>query len=127
MFVRAKKSGPYQYLQVVENRREGTKVVQRVISTLGRLDRLNAKGDIESLVRSLSRFSEETLLVLSGKSDLLAEASKIGPALIFERLWVLSPKKNGPRYERLGGSGELIFSVMPAAVFEPLAAHCVIS
>ena len=44
MFVRAKKSGPYQYLQVVENRREGTKVVQRVISTLGRLDRLNAKG-----------------------------------------------------------------------------------
>ena len=87
MFVRAKKSGPYQYLQVVENRREGTKVVQRVISTLGRLDRLNAKGDIESLVRSLSRFSEETLLVLSGKSDLLAEARKIGPALVFGRLW----------------------------------------
>jgi Transposase DDE domain len=87
MFVRAKKSGPYQYLQVVENRREGAKVVQRVISTLGRLDRLNARGDIESLVRSLSRFSEQALLVLSGKSELLAEARKIGPALIFERLW----------------------------------------
>jgi len=87
MFVRAKKSGPHQYLQVVENRREGTKVVQRVISTLGRVDRLNAKGDIESLVRSLSRFSEQSLLVLSGKSELLAEARKIGPALIFERLW----------------------------------------
>ncbi len=87
MFVRAKKSGPYQYLQVVENRREGAKVVQRVISTLGRLDRLNAKGDIESLVRSLSRFSEQALLVLSGKSDLLAEARKIGPALVFGRLW----------------------------------------
>jgi transposase len=87
MFVRAKKSGPYQYLQVVENRREGAKVVQRVISTLGRLDRLNAKGDIESLVRSLSRFSEQALLVLSGKSELLAKARKIGPALIFERLW----------------------------------------
>jgi transposase len=87
MFVRAKKSGPYQYLQVVENRREGAKVVQRVISTLGRLDRLNAKGDIESLVRSLSRFSEQALLVLSGKSNLLAEARKIGPALVFGRLW----------------------------------------
>ncbi len=87
MFVGAKKSGPYQYLPVVENRREGTKVVQRVISTLGRLDRLNAKGDIESLVRSLSRFSEQALLVLSGKSDLLGEARKIGPALVFERLW----------------------------------------
>ncbi len=87
MFVRAKKSGPYQYLQVVENRREGAKVVQRVIATLGRVDRLNAKGDIESLVRSLSRFSEQALLVLSGKSELLAEAGKIGPALIFGRLW----------------------------------------
>jgi hypothetical protein len=62
-------------------------MVQRVISTLGRLDRLNAKGDIESLVRSLSRFSEQALLVLSGKSELLADARKIGPALIFERLW----------------------------------------
>ena len=45
------------------------------------------KGDIESLVRSLSRFSEQALLVLSGKSDLLADARKIGPALIFGRLW----------------------------------------
>lgn len=87
MFVRAKKSGPFKYLQIVENRREGNKVVQRVISTIGRLDRLNAKGDIESLVRSLSRFSEQALLVISGKSELLAEAKKIGPALIFERLW----------------------------------------
>ena len=87
MFARAKKSGPYQYLQIVENHREGIKVVQRVISTIGRLDRLQAKGDIESLVRSLSRFSEQTLLVLSGKSELMAEAKKIGPTLIFERLW----------------------------------------
>ncbi len=87
MFVRSKKSGPYEYLQIVENHREGSRVVQRVISTIGRLDRLNAKGDIETLVRSLSRFSEQALMVLSGKSELLAEARKIGPSLIFERLW----------------------------------------
>jgi transposase len=87
MFARIKKSGPHQYVQIVENRREGSRVVQRVVSTLGRLDRLNAKGDIESIVRSLSRFSDQALMVLSGKSDLLAEARKIGPALIFERLW----------------------------------------
>jgi len=87
MFVRAKKAGPHQYLQIVENHREGSKVAQRVISTIGRLDRLQAKGEIESLMRSLSRFSEQTLLVLSGKSDLLADAKKIGPGLIFERLW----------------------------------------
>jgi len=40
--------------------------------------------------------------------------------------WLLSPKKNGPRYERLGGSGELIFSEMRAAVYEPTTAHSVI-
>jgi hypothetical protein len=36
---------------------------------------------METLARSLSRFSEGVLLVLSGKSDLHAEAKKIGPSL----------------------------------------------
>jgi len=87
MFARIKKSGKHQYLQIVENRRENKKTVQRVISTVGRMDRLQAKGDIENLVRSLSRFSEKTLLILSGKSEVNASAKKIGPPLIFERLW----------------------------------------
>jgi transposase len=87
MFARLKKSGKYQYLQIVQNRREGNKTVQRVISTLGRLDRLQAKGEIEAVVRSLSRFSEKVVLVLSGKTPVKACARKIGPALIFERLW----------------------------------------
>ena len=87
MFARVKKSGRYQYLQIVENRREGRKVVQRVISTIGRLDRLHAKGDVETLVRSLAKYSEKVLLVLSGKSDPSAQSKKIGPSLIFERLW----------------------------------------
>lgn len=87
MFARVKKSGKYQYLQIVQNRREGKKTVQRVISTLGRLDRLQAKGEIETVVRSLSRFSEKVLLVLSGKTPVNASARKIGPTLIFERLW----------------------------------------
>jgi transposase len=82
-----KKSGNNQYLQIVENRKVAGKVVQRVISTIGRLDRLNEKGDIETLVRSLARYSEKVLLVLSGKSEVSAETRKIGPALIFERLW----------------------------------------
>ena len=87
MFARVKKSGAYQYLQLVENRREGSKTVQRVLCTIGRLDRLHAKGDVENLVRSLSRFSERVLLILSGKSAPHASAKKIGPSLIFERLW----------------------------------------
>ena len=87
MFARIKKSGVHQYLQIVENRREGSKTVQRVLSTIGRLDRLQDKGDIENLVRSLSRFSEKVLLILSDKSAPQAFAKKIGPSLIFERLW----------------------------------------
>lgn len=87
MFARVKTSGQYQYLQIVQNRREGTKTIQRVVATIGRMDQIQKKGEIESLVRSLSRFSEKVLLVLSGKSDVRAEAKKIGPALICERLW----------------------------------------
>jgi hypothetical protein len=87
MFARIKKSGKYQYLQIVENRKVSGKVKQRVVATLGRLDELQGKGRVETLTRSLSRFSEKALLILSGKSDASASAKKIGPALIFERLW----------------------------------------
>jgi transposase len=87
MFVRTKKSGRYEYLQIVENTKSAGKVSQRVIATIGRLDQLQAKGEVEKLVRSLVKFSERTLLVLSGKVDIEAHAVKIGPALIFERLW----------------------------------------
>jgi transposase len=87
MFARVKKSGKYQYLQIVENRKEKGKVKQRVIATVGRMDQLQSKGRVETLIRSLSRFSEQALLILSGKSDISADAKKIGPSLIFERLW----------------------------------------
>ena len=87
MFARVKKSGKYQYLQIVENRREGKKTIQRVIATIGRMDQLHARGNIETLIRSLSRFSEKALLVLSGNSQTNASVKKIGPPFIFERLW----------------------------------------
>jgi transposase len=87
MFARIKKSGAYQYLQIVENNKVRGKVSQRVIATVGRLDQLRAKNQVETLIRSLSRYSEKVLLVLSGKSDVSASAKKTGPALIFERLW----------------------------------------
>lgn len=87
MFARIKKSGKYQYLQIVENRKEKGKVKQRIIATIGRMDQLQAKDRVETLIRSLSRFSERALLILSGQSDVSAEAVKIGPPIIFERLW----------------------------------------
>jgi hypothetical protein len=87
MFARVKKSGKYQYLQIVQNRREGQKTVQRVLATVGRLDQMHQKGEVESLIRSISRFSEKALLILSNQSHPQATARKIGPTLIFQRLW----------------------------------------
>jgi transposase len=87
MFPRIKKSGRYEYLQIVENRKTKGKVRQRVVATLGRMDRLQETDDIEKLVRSLARFSDKTLLVLSARSDVDARGLRIGPALIFQRLW----------------------------------------
>ena len=102
MFARVKKSGKYQYLQIVENHKEGEKVVQRVISTIGRLDRLQARGRVETLIRSLSKYSEKVVLVLSENSDLTASGKKIGPALIFERLWKETGIKKALKYVLAG-------------------------
>jgi hypothetical protein len=106
MFARVKKSGRHQYLQIVQNHKEKGKVRQQVIATIGRLDELQQKGRIETLIRSLSRFSERAVLILSGKSEPGVSAAKIGPALIFERLWqrtgigeVLVKLLAGRRYE----------------------------
>lgn len=87
MFARIKKSGKYEYLQIVENRRDGGKPRQHVIATVGRMDRLQVKGEVENLIRSLSRFSDKVLLVLSERCQPHASAKKIGPSLICERLW----------------------------------------
>ena len=57
MFARIKKSGKYQYLQIVENRKIKGKVVQQVLTTLGRMDHLEQKDRIDTLIRSLARFS----------------------------------------------------------------------
>jgi len=87
MFVRLKKTGSYQYLQIVQTYREGRKVKQRVISTLGRLEELQEKGDIESIITSLSKYSQEVLMCLTGRGDPKSVSFIIGPVLVFERLW----------------------------------------
>lgn len=84
MFVRAEKSGPDEYLRIVVKRRIKDRVVRRGIRLLGRLDQLREKSDSEGLGRSLAGYSEQVLSVLSGKSEVVAHAAKIGQALIFE-------------------------------------------
>ena len=74
MFARVKKSGKYQYLQLVENHKEKGRVKQQVIATLGRMDELSAKGRVETLIRSLSHFSQQAILIITGKSDVSLSA-----------------------------------------------------
>ncbi len=89
MFARAKKSGKYTYLQIVENRWEDGQVRQQVIASLGRLDRLMESGALDGLTRALARFCKEVEVVDAlREGDLRSTAvRKIGPALVFERLW----------------------------------------
>jgi hypothetical protein len=89
MFVRAKKSGRYEYLQVVQNERVDGRVRQRVIATLGRVDQLQEEGHIDALLSSGSRFAQNVAVMEAHKRGALppVETVKIGPPLVFERLW----------------------------------------
>jgi hypothetical protein len=89
MFIRAKKRGNRTYLQIVENERHEAKVVQHVKMTLGRLDLLEESGLLDSLLRSGLRFSNKLQILDAHAKGATTTTStrKIGPALLFERLW----------------------------------------
>jgi transposase len=89
MFFRTKKSGTRSYLQVVENRWEEGRPRQRVIATLGRLDQLQQTGQLDALLVSGARLAQSVLLLSAhGKGQIpTITTRRIGPALIFERLW----------------------------------------
>lgn len=89
MFARVKKSGRYEYLQIVHNERVDGRVRQNVIATLGRLDQLGESGQLEALLASCARFSEHAAVLCAVRRDeVIASATvHIGPPLVFERLW----------------------------------------
>lgn len=89
MFVREKKRGDTVYLQIVENKWVDGKVKQRVLLSLGRLDRLQQQGELDRLIVSAQRFANKTAVLNAhdqGKS-ITTRTRRIGPALVFERLW----------------------------------------
>ena len=88
MFFRTKKSGPRTYLQIVENQRKDGKIKQRVITKLGRLDKLQHNGQLDSLLRSGARFADAVMLLSAHQNGELpaVQTYRIGPSLIFERL-----------------------------------------
>ena len=90
MFCRTKTAKGQTYLQIVESYRANGRTRQRVVASLGRLDRLAASGGLDRLIQSACRFSE-TLLALSEADsrsrDPAVRWRSIGPALLFGALW----------------------------------------
>jgi hypothetical protein len=89
MFFRVKPSGPRRYLQLVENFWDQGRTKQRVLATLGRLEELQDSGQLDALLASGSRLAQKVLVLSAmqrGQTPVVS-ARRLGPALIFERLW----------------------------------------
>ena len=92
MYPRVKRGSPaatHEYLQIVEGYREGSRVKQRVVANLGRLDGLMLDGSLDGLLKGLGRFSEQLKVIERAR---LPEVTKCqaelrGPVLVFRRLW----------------------------------------
>src|SRR3974377_899838 len=89
MYFRRKQSQGRFYLQIVERHRTGDRGRHRVSATLGRLDELEASGQLDRLLRSGARFMRQAMVLDAARSgDAPAVAvRRIGPTLLFERLW----------------------------------------
>jgi hypothetical protein len=89
MFVRVKKIGPYEYLYLVENVREGGRHVQRVIKALGRRDEIENSDLLDGLIASAARHSRRSIVLSRFYRGELAELQRrsIGANLVFGRLW----------------------------------------
>lgn len=108
MYFRVKRTGSYAYLQIVESFREKGQVHQRVLSTVGRLDTLQATGQLDSLMRSGLRFCEKLAVIdahAAGETEPV-QVQRVGPDLVFGRLWetlqlgtILKRALQGRRYE----------------------------
>jgi hypothetical protein len=89
MYFRVKRTGSYAYLQIVESFREQGRVRQRVLSTVGRLDTLQASGQLDTLMRSGLRFCEKLAVIdahAAGQTEPV-RVQRVGPDLVFGRLW----------------------------------------
>src|SRR6516162_2270446 len=108
MFFRTKPAGSYRYLQIVHSVREGKNVRQQVIATLGRLDLLEASGQLERLMRSGLRHCQSLAVLDAHAAGQMQPVAirRIGPDLVFARLWKES------------GIQEVLRSVLKARQYE---------
>jgi hypothetical protein len=90
------------------NRWEDGRPRQPVLATLGRLDPLPQRGQLDALLVSGARWAQSVLLLAAHAQGPLPTLTtrRSGPALVFERLWretgcqrVLEPLRDGRRFE----------------------------
>jgi hypothetical protein len=89
MFLRHKRIGKYTYVYLVESVYESGRTRQHIIRNLGRREEVEARGDLERLAASAARLSRKALVLsveARGTAPVLG-CRRIGPGLIFERLW----------------------------------------
>jgi hypothetical protein len=90
MFFRLKTSSQRGYVQIVENKRDGAAVRQRVIANLGRADELAASGALASLIASGAKLTDQVLLIAALEEDgdgaLSVTAKRIGGPMLFGRI-----------------------------------------
>jgi hypothetical protein len=89
MFFRVTRAGRYQYVQIAHSYRDGATVKQQTLLSLGRLDALQASGQLDALLRSGLRLSEQLVVLdahAAGQTDAVG-LMQIGPDLVFGPLW----------------------------------------
>jgi hypothetical protein len=89
MFVREKRIGPYTYVYLVETVREDGHVKQRIIRNLGRKEDVLRHGDLDRLARSAARLAQRSMVLSTLDENGVPHlgCKRIGPPLLFERLW----------------------------------------
>ena len=71
-----KKSGVYEYLQLVRNERIDGRVRQQVLATLGRLDVLRETGQIDALIASCGRARRSGVIPVTWKKPRVTAKKK---------------------------------------------------
>ena len=108
MFVWQKRIGRYVYVYLVETVREDGQIKQRIIRNLGRKEDVERRGDLDRLVRSAARLAQRSMILsLMDEGSMPAlRCNRIGPPLLFERLW------------RDSGCGEVLHELLADRGFE---------
>ena len=87
MYVRLNRHATgHAYLQIVRSFREDGKVKQEVLFTLGRLDVLQATGQIDSLVAALSRYATRQQVIDLSKDISVSQVYHLGAAHVVSRM-----------------------------------------